>query len=84
MNSNCMLQNFIESGSALNFSEPKGKKNSRAGQQDLELQIGITFNEICQLLEEKQVRLPMTEDTAKSTDKVSMFKKIVEQLIDRL
>ena len=26
----------------------------------------------------------MTEDTTKSTDKIGMFKKIVEQLIDRL
>jgi hypothetical protein len=57
MNSNFMLQNYIESGSGFNFQEPKGKKSSKGGQQELELQIGIVYNEVCQLLEENNVRI---------------------------
>ena len=81
MKNDFMLQNMIENGSNFNFGEPKPKKSSRVNQQELQLQIGITFNEICELLESNHIRTSITHDGMKSIDKVNAFKTIVEQLL---
>lgn len=76
-----MLQNYIENGNTFNFAEQKPKKSSRTATQELELQVATVFNEVCQLLEEHNINLHLPEDITKTTDKVYLFKNIVEELI---
>ena len=78
-----MLQNFIENGNGFSFGgEGKNKKSSRGNSHELELQIGIVYNEVGQMLEEAGVRYH--EEATKTSDKVTALKSIVEMLLSKM
>ncbi len=78
-----MLQNYIESGNNFNFGDSKPKKNQKPGAQELEFQIGTVFNEICQILEDNNIFFELPEESTKTSDRINLFKDIVEQLIEQ-
>ena len=76
-----MLQNFIENGGSAPFAEPKQKRSAKTGSHELEMLVGTVFNEVCQLLEDHEIRVDMPEEVGKAADKLSLLKGFVEQLI---
>ena len=83
MNNNFMLQGLIENGNSGPMGEPKLGRQGKWGGHELELMVGTVYNESCQLLEDHNIMLALPPEPAKLTDKLTILKEIIQQLIQR-